>query len=172
MTHRSRMTDAEYQELVNAPREAVSLRGFYRIQIVEPTGEVVGDSLWNQNQVTNDGINQFLVSALGSLSGSKYVSHLALGTGGAPAAAATSLTGEVGSRTAVTAATSSTSKTLRLTATFPSGWHTSTGAGYNISNIGAFNSSSGGTLFAGNTYTSSACASNQAVNVTYDITFA
>ena len=158
MDHLSRMTDEQYQEVVNTPRESVSLRGFYRIQIVEPTGEVVGDSLWNQNQVTNDGINQFLVSALGS--------------GGAPAASATSLTGEVGSRTAVTAATSSTSKTLRLTATFPSGWHTSTGAGYNISNIGAFNSSSGGTLFAGNTYTSSACASNQAVNVTYDITFA
>jgi hypothetical protein len=35
-----------------------------------------------------------------------------------------------------------------------------------------FNSSSTGTLFAGNTYTSSSCATNQNVNATYDITFA
>jgi hypothetical protein len=46
-------------------------------------------------------------------------------------------------------------------------WHLA----YNISNIGLFNSSSTGTLFAGNTYASSSCASNQAVNITYDITF-
>lgn len=165
-------TEEEYNRYVNGlpeTREAIQLRGFYRVQIVDGD-KVVGDSGFYENQVTNLGFNQYLVSALGSISGSKYISHLALGTGGAPAASDTSLSGEVGTRTAVTAATSSSSKTLRLTATFAAGWHTSASA-HNISNIGAFNSSSGGTLFAGNTYASSSCASNQAVNATYDFIF-
>lgn len=156
-------------------RDAIKVRGMFRVRIVEDDkqGEqkVVGDSGWKANQVVNLGFNQYLVMSLGSISGSKYITHMALGTSGAPAAGDTTLTGQVGSRTAVTAATSSGSKTLRLTATFPSGWHTSTGAGYNISNIGLFNTSSGGTIFAGNTYASSACASNQAVQCTYDIIF-
>ena len=165
-------TEQDYIAHVNElppPQEKVSLRGFYRIQIVDGD-KIVGDSGYHQNQVTNLGFNQFLVSALGSISGSKYISHLALGTGGAPAASDTALAGEVGTRTAVTAATSSSSKTLRLTATFAAGWHTSASA-HNISNIGAFNSLSAGTLFAGNTYASSSCASNQAVNTTYDFIF-
>lgn len=167
----NRLTDNEYQQVLDTPADGIRVRGFYRVRIVDAeTGEVQGDSLWNENQVTNLGFNQYLVSALGSISGSKYVSHVGLGTGGAPAASDTSLSGEVGTRQAVTAATSSSSKTVRFTSTFAAGWHTSSEA-HNISNIGLFNSSSGGTLFAGNTYASSSCASNQAVNVTYDIIF-
>ena len=143
-------------------KEGVGVRGFYHVQIMEGD-QIVGDSGWRENQVTNLGFNQFLVSALGSISGSKYVSHVGLGTGGAPAASDTALTGEVGTRQAVTAATSSSSKTVRFTSTFAAGWHTSPSA-HNISNIGLFNSLSAGTLFAGNTYASSSCASNQAVN--------
>ncbi len=145
----------EFEKLV---KEGVGVRGFYRVRIVEPTGEIVGDSGWQQNQIANLGFNQFLVSALGSIAGSKYVSHVGLGTGGVPATDDTTLSGEVGTRQAVTAATSATSKALGMTATFASGWHTS-GSAHNISNIGLFNSVSGGTLFAGNTYASSSCAS-------------
>lgn len=172
MTENIFKTDEEYRTFIDSlesAKDAIKVRGFFHVQILDGD-EIVGDSGWMQNQVTNLGFNQFLVSALGSISGSKYASHLALGTSGAPAAADTALTGEVGTRTAVTAATSSGSKTLRLTATFAAGWHTSSAA-FNISNIGIFNSSSGGTLFAGNTYASSSCASNQAVNATYDIIF-
>lgn len=168
------LTEAQYQaEVLNAPpSETIKVRGFFHVQIADPeTGEIVGDSLWRENQVTNLGINQYLVSALGSIAGSKYVSHVGLGTGAGPAAGDTSLGSEVGTRQAVTAATSSTSKTARFTATFAAGWHSSAAA-FNISSIGLFNSSSTGTLFSGNTYASSSCASNQAVNVTYDITFA
>lgn len=169
---KQRLTEQEYQtEVLDAPpADAIKVRGFYHIQIVDGD-QVVGDSYWNENQVTNLGFNQYLVSAIGSIAGSKYISHVGLGTGAGPAAADTSLGSEVGTRQGVTAATSSTSKTARFTATFAAGWHTSAAA-YNISSIGLFNSSSGGTLFSGNTYASSSCASNQAVNVTYDITFA
>ncbi len=172
MTNKHFATDEEYEKFINnlkLPIDSVGVHGFFHVKIVEGN-KIVGDSGWIQNQVTNLGYNQFLVSALGSIAGSKYVSHMALGTSGAPAAADTALTGEVGTRTAVTAATSSTSKTLRFTATFAAGWHSSASA-FNISNIGLYNSLSGGTLFAGNAYASSSCASNQAVNATYDITF-
>jgi hypothetical protein len=172
MNEKQFATDVEYQEYLDtlAPSaDAVKVRGFFHVQIVDGD-QIVGDSGWNANQVTNLGFNQYLVSAIGSIAGSKYVSHMGLGTSGAPAASDTTLTGEVGTRTAVTAATSSSSKTVRFTATFAAGWHTSAGA-FNISNIGLFNSSSSGTLFAGNTYASSSCASNQAVNATYDIIF-
>lgn len=163
------------KELEQLMQEKTGIRGFYRVRIVEKTGKrgrpkFKGDSGWKENQITNLGFNQFLVSALGSISGSKYVSHVGLGTGTVPGAAATTLDGEVGTRQAVTAATSSTSKALAMTATFAAGWHTS-GSAHNIANIGLFNSVTSGTLFAGNTFASSSCASNQAVNITYNVTF-
>lgn len=150
---------------------SIHVKGCFRLNIVEPDGKIVGDSGWVENQVTNEGFRQFLVMAIGSIAGSKYISHVGLGTGAGPAAADTSLGSEVGTRQAVTpSSTVAGSKTVRFTATFAAGWHTS-GAAFNISSIGLFNSSSGGTLFSGTTYASSSCASNQAVNITYDLVF-
>lgn len=150
--------------------DGLKVKGFYRVQLTDGD-RVVGDSGWKQNVVTNDGFNDYLVKLLGGISGSKQVSHMALGTGGAPATNATSLTGEVEARASVTAASSSSSKTVRFTATFSSANSFVTNT-RNISNVGLFNSSTSGTLFAGNTYASSSCATNQNVNATYDITFA
>lgn len=151
------------------PVEGLRVKGMYRVQL-EEDGEIVGDSGWNENLVTNAGFLNYLVELLGAISGAIQVSHLALGTGGAPIATDTTLAGEVVKRQAVTAATSSTSKTCRFTGTFASANSFVTNT-QNISNIGLFNSSSTGTLFSGNTYTSSACATNQNVNTTYDIIF-
>lgn len=149
-------------------KDGIGVQGRFRIQINE-NGKIVSDSGWKNNQVTDLGFNQYLVSALGSISGSKYVSHIAIGTGTMPGAAATSLDGEsMSNRKAVTAATSSSSKTVRFTATFASTDITASG---NVRNIGLFNSSSTGTLFAGNTFTSSSLNTNQALNATYDIIF-
>jgi len=150
--------------------EAVGVRGSYRLHILE-NGEIVGDSGWLDNQVTNEGFRNFLVRTLGAIAGSMQISHLALGTGGVPAAADTTLAGEVVKRQAVTAATSSTSKSVVFTGTFSSANSFVTDT-RNISNIGLFNSSSTGTLFAGNTFASSSCATNQDVQSTYVITFA
>jgi len=150
-------------------QDHMHVKGMYRVQITKD-GKLVGDSGWKQNLVTNLGFNQYLVSALGAIAGSKQVSHLALGSGGAPVATDTSLAGEVEKRQAVTAATSSSSKTVRFTGTFDSS-NSFVTSSRNISNIGLFNSSSTGTLFSGNTYTSSTVATNNNVNVTYDIIF-
>ena len=153
------------------PQEGLKIRGFYRVHI-EQDGEIVGDSGWHENQVTNLGFNQYLVSTLGAIAGSKVVTHMALGTGGAPAAGDTTLAGEVQVRAAVTAATSSSSKTLNLTATFASAVSFVTDT-RNISNIALCHTSTkdAATIFAGNTFASSAVATNQAVNCTYNIVF-
>lgn len=153
--------------------DGIKIKGMFRVRITEDRDgkpHIIGDSGFNQNLVTNLGFNQYLVSALGSISGSKFISHMAVGTGSAPGAADTTLDGEQSKRQAVTAATSSASKTLRLTATFNSSDSFVT-ATKNLSNLGLFNSSSGGTLFAGNTFASSQCATNQNLNATYDIIF-
>lgn len=149
---------------------AIKIKGFFRVKLFGPDEKMVGDSGWHENQVVNLGFNQYLVSTLGAIAGSKQLTHAAIGTGTAPGAAATSLDGEQSVRAALTAATSSGSKTLRLTATFASSASFVT-ATKNISNVGLFNTSSGGTIFAGNTYASSSCATNQAINLTYDIVF-
>lgn len=154
--------------IVKHPSDGVRVRGFFRLQIVDDEFGVVGDSGWQENQITNLGFLN-IVNQLGtSLTGSKH-SHLALGSGGAPASNATSLGGEVEVRAALTAA-SSGSTALQMTATFASADSFVTNT-QNISNIGVFGTSSGGTLLSGNTYASSSCATNQAVNATYTWTF-
>jgi len=152
----------------------VKLRGFFRLNI-EENGKIVGDSGWQENQVTNLGIQDFIVDHLTGNSGGKAVTHVALGTGGAPASNATSLGGELthaaDARKAVTTSIVD-SRTAQFVATFASSDSFVT-ASANISNIGLFETSTtgGGTVFAGNTYASSALATNQNVNVTYQIRF-
>lgn len=157
---------AELIEKTAPPMEAIKVRGFFRVQIADPDGEIKGDSGWKENLVTNLGFNEYLVKSLGSISGSLYVSYAALGTGGVPATGDTTLSGEIQKRTTFTAATSNTSKALNITGTFTSAGSFCTTT-QNISNIGLFNSSNSGTLFCGNTYASSSCASNQNVNFSY-----
>ncbi len=163
-------------------RQTMKLKGMFRLQIEDgPTGRIIGDSGWKENTITNLGFNN-IVNQLGtSLTGSKIMAA-ALGTGGTIGPTDTVQAGEVLAtgansviRPALTAATSSTSKTLRNTATFSSA-NSFASASYNISNIGLWSTtgpvSTSGTLLAGNTYTSSALATNQNVNITYDLIFA
>lgn len=150
------------------PDDGVRVRGFFRVQIEDGEFGIVGDSGWQENQITNLGVLN-IVNQLGtSLTGSKH-SHLGLGTGGAPASNATSLTGEVTSRAALTAA-SSGSTALQMTATFASS-DSFVGTTQNIDVIGVFGSVSAGTLLGGQTFASSSCATNQNVNATYTWTF-
>lgn len=157
--------------------EKIGLRGFFRVNIVNPgkdgkPDEIVGDSGWRENQVTNEGFRA-ISRLIGGISGSSQVTHAALGTGGAPAAADTTLTGEQSVRAAVTAATSSNSKAVQFTATFDSAVSFVT-ATKNISNIGLGATSTAGaaTIFCGAAFASSAVATNQNCNVTYTINLA
>lgn len=158
-------------------KQGLKVKGMYRIQITEPDADgnvkIVGDSGWQNNTVVNLGFNQYLVSTLGAIAGSKQIGYIALGEGTEPGAAATSLESEVQKRASVTAATSSGSKTVRFTATFASvdSFVNATKTLKNIALVNNQNSSDAHTIFAGNTYATSTCATNQAVNVTYDVVF-
>jgi hypothetical protein len=146
----------------------------FRVQL-EEGDRIVGDSGWRKNTVTNDGLNNYVQQVMAQTAGSLTISHAALGTGGTPASNATTLVGEItqasNSRAAVTLATAD--RTLQATATFASSDNFITAA-LNISNVGLFQQSTTetATLLAGNTYASSTLATNQNVNVTYNLVFA
>lgn len=164
--------------------DGVKIRGFFRVQITEDGKGVIGDSGWHKNQVTNDGIKNYIVSWLLSGSGGKYVQYMALGTGGVPASSDTTLSGEIyhkstnattNSRAAVSSSLIA-SGTAQFVAAFASA-NSFVTASVNLSNVGLFDSyltslANVGTLFAGNTFASSVCATNQSVNATYQIRFA
>jgi len=153
--------------------EGLKIHGFNRVAI-EEDGKIVGDSGWvGPNQITNLGFLNFLVKLLGASSGSSQIGYVALGTGGAPASNATTLPGEISSSTKKEAVTFTNvaSTTAQFTATFSSSDSFLSGAS-NLSNIGLFAATAAdATMFAGNTYTSSSCNTNQNVNVTYQIRF-
>ena len=154
--------------------DGMKIQGFFRVQLTEDGKGVIGDSGWQKHQVTNLGINQYIVNWLTSGVG-KSVTYMALGTGGAPASTDTTLSGELTHSTSGRAAVSSSivaSGTAQFTGAFASA-NSFVTATANISNIGLFNTSTTavGTLFAGNTFASSSCATNQSVNATYQIRF-
>ena len=156
-------------------QEGLKIRGFSRVRIRNQDGSLHGESPWGKNQIVNLGVAGYLVYSLGSLANSSYLSYAALGEGTEPGATDTSLESEVTgtnagpNRDAMTMASSGSTR-LRCTGTFASADSFVT-ATESLANIGLFASSSGGTIFAGNTYGSSTCATNQAVEYTYDITF-
>ena len=146
--------------------------GFYRLQIVEDKGgrkQVKGDSGWHKNMITNAGAQQFIVEKM--TGGGSLVSYAALGSGGTVASTLTAIPAEVATasgRFAVAGAVSA-SRTLRFTGSLQSNVLPAT----TIGNVGlyAVTTTNAGTMFAGNTFTSSTLATNQAVNLTYDIQF-
>jgi len=155
-------------------KDSLTAKGFFRLQISEQDGRVSGDSGWRENQVVNLGFQDYLCQSLAGMAGSKTVSHAMLGTGTAPGAAATSLDGEItdvaGVRCAVTPTTIA-SKTVQFAFTLASNVYTEAKT---IQNVGLINHSStaqAGTIFSGNTYTTSALATNQAVQGSYQLRF-
>lgn len=161
----------------------IKVKGFFRVQL-EENGKIVGDSgidekgkLINgdgflENQIVNDGFLNYLVKSLMGAAGSMQVGYVALGTGGVPLAADNSLAGEIMASTQRKAPTTSSigSTTAQFVATFASSNSFLTAAA-NLSNIGLFASSAANNMFAGNTYASSSCNTNQNVNMTYQIRF-
>lgn len=152
----------------------IGVRGCYRIQIDNDSGEIVGDSGWVPNVVTNLGLEQYAAYSLCGAAGSKQVLVMGLGTGTAPATDATALPGEFNATKRITfgstafssRTTSNGSCTMWLYGTFVSSVLNTTG---DISNIGLFKDTNSQTIFAGTTYTSSSLNTNNNVNVTYQL---
>jgi len=155
-------------------KEKSFIQGFTHIQIGEDRDgkiEVVGDSGWiGPNQVVDLGFQHYCCELIGAIAGSSQVTHMALGTGTVPGAAATSLNGETAARKAVSASVVS-SKTLQLTAAWAS--TDQPGGTPTLQNVGLFATSTAGagSMFAGNTYATSAWNSNQGISATYQLRF-
>ena len=160
----------------SAHKDGVKVRGFFRVQITEDGKGVMGDSGWKENAVTYEGIEEYLIKWLTAGTGGLYVQRMALGTGTQPGTGDTTLNGElfhkstndtVNSRASVSSSIIA-SQTAQFTAAFASA-NSFVTASANISNIGLFNSyltslANVGTLFAGNTFTSSSCARHVALS--------
>ena len=150
--------------------EGVKLQGFSRVQIVEGK-KIVGDSGWvGPNTVTNLGKQHYLCELLAAEAASIQVGFMALGIGTAPNASHTHLDGEVMSSTERVAIAYSNiaSVTTEFQGTFASGFVSTT---VTLQNIGLFDLSAEGSIFAGNVFASSQCANNQAVYASYQIRF-
>jgi hypothetical protein len=148
--------------------------GWFRLQITED-GKIVGDTGWRKNQITDLGAQHYLVEhLLGDTGNRKNVTHLAIGTGTSPGAAATTLDGEIGAssnRIQITANTTVVgSRTAQWTAQFGSAAYAAS-LPATIQNLGLYYTSNGGTLFAGQTFTTSQWNTNQDVNATYQVRF-
>jgi hypothetical protein len=154
-------------------KDQTKVRGFFKLDIVNSDGSIASKGAWRENQIVNTGYQDFLMYLLAGSAGSLRPSHAALGTGTVPASSATTLAGELtetAGRMALTPGTAG-SKTVQYTFTLNSGV---IAAASTVQNVGLFSGSTqaGGTMFAGNTYASSALVTNQAVNGTYSIAFA
>ena len=148
-------------------KETMTIKGFMRVQLTDAQGRIVGDSGWKKNTVTNLGFQDYIVGAVGAIAGSKQVSYMAIGTGGAPVATDSVLAGETGVRV-LTSNSCVSSKTLQCTAQFSG---TAMSGTCTIQNVALVNTSSGGTILAGTIYSTSQWASNQNVNATYQLRF-
>ncbi len=161
--------------MISNVKDGMGLKGCFRINIRED-GKIVGDSGWMENLIVDDGIELYVARSFAGVAGSLQVSHVTIGTGGVPASDATALPGEsiVSSRRgavtkAFTQRTNSTNTaTQQFTATLASSDSFITAAA-NISNIGLVNANTAGTIMAGLTYASSALATNQNVEISYQI---
>jgi hypothetical protein len=151
-------------------KDGFRLKGFFRIRIGEEENgktKIVGDSGWVENQIVNLGWQDYILASIGSVTGSKYVKRMILGTGAAPASNDTALAGETTRSTSINAATVG-SFTLRFTTQWTSGLHP-TGTP-DIANAALINdTASDGTILCGNTFDSSTWNSNQAVSATYEL---
>jgi hypothetical protein len=135
---------------------------------------VVGDTGWKENQITNDGFDQYLCRSLAGIGGSKQVAYAMIGTGTQPGATGTSLQGELtdvaGMRCAVTPTTIN-SKTVQFEFTLASNVITTVHTIQNIALINHSSTATAGTIFAGNIYATSQLATNQSINGSYQIRF-
>ena len=157
------------------PGSDINVKGMFRVKLGVGAGDdaiVVGDSGWCRNTVTNDGLDNYIAGACGAVSGSKQVSHMALGTQtNAINATQSELSGPMNeeSRKSVTPTTIITG-TFRATASWSSTNHTATS---DLGAVSLYNTSTTniGSMVAGQTFASSNWATNQNVSATYELRF-
>ena len=143
-------------------QDGLKVRGFFRGQIVDAkTGKVHSDSGWVKNAASAGGLTAMALLIAGSTSNQPVTSGI-LGT--AFNSASTTLGGSANSLAAVNTTTSGT-----CTATFTCSFAGSNGS-LNVGAAGLVAANSA--MIAGQSFTSSAMATNQNFNLTYQLRFA
>ena len=144
-------------------KRMIGVKGFARLQIMDKKSKkIVGDSGWFENQITNYGLNSCICAApIGAAS--VQAAGLLLGSGTNPASDAVALPL---SNTDYYSAFAQSSVISSLTARMTQSFDGTLGAA-TLANIGVFAASSG-SLLAGKTFGSSALATTQSVNCTYE----
>lgn len=154
------------------PTSSIGMHGFFRVNLVNPDGTIAGDSGYKHNLITSGGLTYYLTYVFAESAGSSVIEYAALGSSTLVATNATILPGSFSTslhvtvaKTFITRANSAAGDTARFTATWVSGTSTA-----QISNVGLYAGTTA-TIFCGGTYASSSVASNQAINLTYDVVF-
>ena len=146
--------------------DGVTIKGFTRLQILDKkTRKVVGDSGWHQNVITDYGLNS-CIAACPIGAASVQAKAMMLGSGSVPASTTASLPNSLTSYYSSFAQSSIiASSTARMTVSFDG-----TRGAVTLSNIGIY-ATSNGSLIAGNSFASSALATDQDVNCTYEFRY-
>ncbi len=159
-------------------KNEIRVKGFFRLQIVDKKGKIVGDSGRIRNVITNYGWNNCIVPApLGVAA--EVAAFAALGSTAAEVASdASNVLGNVCSATdgtkrfvALTTTAIMSSKTNRVTAAYD-GSANSGNVSRAIQQIGLFVATNPGSMICGQSFASSVLATNQTCNITYDFNFA
>lgn len=161
-------------------KSGLGMEGFYRVQIVDPDGSVVGDSGWEHNLITNQ-MTQYITYLIGSTTGSSFISYVALGSSATAAlvTSASSLPGEMGkslmasisARNFSTRASSTAGDTLQFVAQFVSNSYVNGANTGSITYVGLYATTAANSLLCLGTFTSSTLISNQQINVSYNLVF-
>lgn len=145
---------------------AIGIKGFFRVQIQDKkTKKVIGDTGYIPNQITNYGLNNCFLASPAAAAGSVQIAGAMLGNGTVPASDATALPASNTDYYSTVGTALNNSTQAQFTQSFDGALGAAT-----IANIGLFAASSG-TIIAGNTYASSAVATTQDVNITYNINY-
>lgn len=117
-----------------------------------------------RNVVTANGLQHYVVGAIGAIAGSKQISYLQLATQTtAPSSAQTSASGEFEARKTTTN-TFVTNGTLRMVAS----WATNEATQSTLGGLAAYNTSSAGTAASVATFATSNKTTDQTLSVTYE----
>lgn len=149
-----------------APAEALKVRGFVRLQLVNRDGSIAVDKTI-RNAITANGFQHYIAGTLGAIAGSKQISHMQVATQtAAPTSSQTSASGEFEARKGTTN-TFTGNGTMQATAQYATNEATQSTLGA----VALYNTSSGGTAACVATFATSNKTTDQTLNITYQIRF-
>jgi hypothetical protein len=152
--------------------DKLGVKGFFRLNVLEHKNgkpEVVGDSGWVKNTITESGYKNFIVGPMIGANSSVIATAALASISVSVSSTATALSSELSTgRFAVAGALSGTKS-----AYWTGSLNSNTIQSSQIAGVGLFANStaSAGSMAAGNTFTASTLLSNQTVSLTYSITF-